>query len=198
MQFLQSQIFYNVSVCRAVFRECNLSALNQVLRDQFDFVVVGLPIGSIHRVSGVVILPPHMVCSHQLVCLHLTPELKHINCKGWRCSLVHLVLFGCHAPFVISSVVRGSPQSCMLVRQKCFSDKTWIISNHKTKGLSEFLLAANMELLLSSGLSCAICAWNHSQLKDIHGQGKYSWEDGRVYEGQWDRTALKGSQESFI
>ena len=24
--------------------------------------------------------------------------------------------------------------------------------------------------------------------EDIHGTGKYSWEDGRVYEGQWDRT----------
>ena len=33
--------------------------------------------------------------------------------------------------------------------------------------------------------SCVVIA------EDIHGSGKYSWEDGRVYEGQWDRTVDK-------
>ena len=28
--------------------------------------------------------------------------------------------------------------------------------------------------------------------EDIHGEGKYSWEDGRVYEGQWDKNRMHG------
>lgn len=32
-------------------------------------------------------------------------------------------------------------------------------------------------------------AWRR---EDIHGPGKYSWDDGRVYEGQWDRNRMHG------
>ena len=28
--------------------------------------------------------------------------------------------------------------------------------------------------------------------EDIHGEGKYSWEDGRVYDGQWDKNRMHG------